>query len=152
MITKICTLVFLIEGDSILLAMKKRGFGMGYWNGIGGKVLPGETIEQALIRESNEEISVTPLEYTSVGYHEFNFPDGTADMQVHVYTCTAWDGEPVESEEMAPRWFKTSEIPYDKMWQDDKYWMPQVLGGKSVHGVFTFDTDNNMLTHEVKES
>jgi len=57
------TLLFLIKDDQILLAMKKRGFGAGRFNGVGGKVEPGETIEQALIRESQEEINVTPIEF-----------------------------------------------------------------------------------------
>lgn len=147
---KICSLVFMIEGDNILLAMKKRGFGAGKWNGVGGKVEPGETIEQSMIREAEEEIGVTPLEYTYVGYLEFDFPGGITDMRGHVYICTAWDGEPVETEEMAPRWFKIREIPYDHMWQDDILWLPSVLAGKSVQGKFTFDDKDNMLTHSVE--
>jgi 8-oxo-dGTP pyrophosphatase MutT (NUDIX family) len=37
--------------------MKKRGFGEGRWNGVGGKVEPGESIEAALIREAKEEVN-----------------------------------------------------------------------------------------------
>ena len=151
MTPKICTLVFLLEGDNILLAMKKRGFGSGRWNGVGGKVEQGETVAQAMIRETEEEIVVTPLEYESAGYLKFSFPDGTADMTAHVFICTAWDGEPLETEEMAPRWFKISEIPYDRMWQDDEYWLPQVLEGKFIRGNFVFDADENMLSHDVQE-
>ncbi|HSH17773.1 MAG TPA: 8-oxo-dGTP diphosphatase [Candidatus Saccharimonadales bacterium] len=150
MAIKVCTLVFLIEGKNILLAMKKRGFGSGRWNGIGGKIEPGETVEQALVRETQEEIGVTPLQYLPAGYHEFKFPDGTADMHVHVFVCNRWDGEPVETEEMAPRWFSFDAIPYDDMWQDDRYWLPQVLQGKTVHGTFTFDEHDNMLDHDVQ--
>lgn len=148
---KVCTLVFLLEGDNILLAMKKRGFGADRWNGVGGKIEPGETIEQALVRETQEEIGVTPLAYAPAGFHEFKFPDGITDMHVHVFVCTRWAGEPTETEEMAPRWFSTAEIPYGKMWQDDEYWLPQVLAGKTVHGVFTFDRQDNMLEHDVRE-
>ena len=50
------TLLFLLTDDQILLAMKKRGFGMGRWNGVGGKIEPGETIEEATARECREEI------------------------------------------------------------------------------------------------
>ena len=35
---KLLTLVFLREGRRVLLGMKKRGFGVGKWNGFGGKV------------------------------------------------------------------------------------------------------------------
>ncbi|HEX8182122.1 MAG TPA: 8-oxo-dGTP diphosphatase [Candidatus Saccharimonadales bacterium] len=141
---KICTLVFLLRDDEILLAMKKRGFGSGLWNGIGGKVDPGETIEQALVRETQEEIGLTPTEFSKVAVHDFVFPDGTADMQVHAYFCRQWSGEPCETEEMAPQWYKLTNIPYDDMWQDDSVWLPLVLRGKLVQATFTFDATNDM--------
>lgn len=39
------TLVMVLQPPRILLGMKKRGFGAGRWNGFGGKVQEGETIE-----------------------------------------------------------------------------------------------------------
>ena len=148
---KTCTLLLLRDGDNILLAMKKRGFGEGYWNGIGGKVEVGETIKQALVRECQEEIGVTPLVYQKVAIHDFKFPDGHSGMIVHAYLCTEWEGEPEETEEMAPCWFATSEIPYDQMWQDDRYWLPLVLAGKKLETQFTFDHEQNMLAYAVNE-
>ena len=53
-------LVFFIRGQTILLANKKRGFGVGKWNGIGGKQKRGETVIDAARRECQEEIGVTP--------------------------------------------------------------------------------------------
>jgi len=141
---KICTLLFLRRDDEILLAMKKRGFGAGRWNGVGGKIEAGETEQQALVRECQEEIGVTPQEFEKVAYHDFIFPDGTADMEVHAYICEKWTGEPTETEEMAPQWFKISDIPYDDMWQDDVIWLPQVLKGKKLRCKFAFDDQDNM--------
>jgi mutator protein MutT len=149
---KTTTLLLLRRDDEILLAMKKRGFGAGRWNGVGGKLDPGETIEQALVRECQEEIGVTPTDYTKVAVHDFVFADGSADMLVHAFVCTAWQGEPVETEEMAPQWFKLTDIPYDDMWQDDIHWLPEVLAGKKLHTRFSFDLSDNLLDHHVHEA
>ena len=66
------TLVLILKNDKILLGEKKRGFAKGTINGIGGKPDPGETIEQAMIRETQEEIGVTPLSYELIGKINFN--------------------------------------------------------------------------------
>ena len=45
--------MLVIEGDRILLGLKKRVFGEGWWNGFGGKINHNETIEEAAIRYSS---------------------------------------------------------------------------------------------------
>ena len=47
---KLLTLVLVVQPGRVLLGMKKRGFGVGKWNGFGGKVQPGESIEEAARR------------------------------------------------------------------------------------------------------
>ena len=125
------TLLFLVREDEILLAMKKRGFGQGRWNGCGGKVEPDETIEQAMVREAQEEIGVTPVKYEKVAVHDFVMEDHEG-FECHAFICTEWESEPFETEEMAPQWFKKSEIPYHQMWQDDIVWLPAVMHGKKL--------------------
>lgn len=46
------------KNSLVMMGMKKRGFGVGKWNGFGGKVEAGESNEQAAIRELEEESSV----------------------------------------------------------------------------------------------
>ena len=152
MTEKKCSLLNLRRGDEILLAMKKRGFGSDRYNGVGGKIEPDETIEQALVRECREEINVIPMHYWKVAEHDFLQVEGDEPwrMYVHVYLCDEWEGEPSESEEMAPEWFKIEDIPYANMWQDDEFWLPQVLAGNKVYGEFTFDKDDKLLTHSVE--
>lgn len=127
------TLVFLRRDSEILLAMKKVRFGAGKWNGAGGKVEPGETYEQAAVRECQEEIGVTPRALQKVGeLHFYDLPN--VEHYCHIYIATDWQGSPSESEEMRPQWFKLADIPYDHMWPDDKFWLPKLLAGTSFRG------------------
>lgn len=146
------TLLFLVKDDQILLAMKKRGFGAGKWNGVGGKIEAGESIENALVRECQEEIGVTPKSWKPVAELDF-VQDSTTDpwhMYVHAYISDSWEGEPAESEEMAPKWFDVAAIPYSDMWDDDQYWLPKVLAGELVKGEFIFDENDKMTAHDIR--
>lgn len=151
--TKTLSLLFLRREGELLLAMKKRGFGEGRWNGVGGKVEPGETIEQAMIREAQEEINVTPTKFEKVGDIRFDeyFKGEPTLMHVHIFVATEWEGEPAESEEMKPQWFSLNKIPYDSMWSDDPYWLPSVVEGKKISADFKLDENDVILTHNVKE-
>jgi len=142
------SLALCVRDDEILLAMKKRGFGKGFWNGAGGKPNQHETIEQAMVRECQEEISVTPTAYTKVAILIFKMtgdqPKNYEHIEAHVYLVTEWKGEPKESDEMAPKWFKRTEIPYEQMWQDDMLWLPLVLRGDKLTATFVFDEQDQM--------
>ena len=132
--------------------MKKRGFGAGRWNGAGGKVEAGETIEQAMIREAEEEISVTPATYQKVAEIEFDEIHAAKEretLQVHVFTASEWVGEPTESEEMAPQWFSIDDIPYHEMWDDDQYWLPNIIAGHKLKCKFTLDNQDKVVHQKV---
>ncbi len=151
--TKTLSLLFLKREDELLLAMKKRGFGAGRWNGVGGKVEGDESIEEAMIRETQEEIDVTPTKYEKVADIRFDeyFKGEPTLMHVHVFVGTEWKGDPAESEEMAPRWFSTDSIPYDSMWPDDPYWLPLIIDGKEVSADFKLDETDTIISHTVTE-
>lgn len=147
------TLCLLKRNNEILLAMKKRGFGEGKYNGVGGKIENNETPEQAMIRETQEEISVTPIKYEKVGLIEFDevYKGKKQNLVFHLYMVYEWEGEPFETEEMAPKWFSINEIPFDKMFPDDKYWLPLILEGKKIRAYFDFDENWNLLSKEICE-
>ncbi|MFQ3671333.1 MAG: NUDIX domain-containing protein, partial [Verrucomicrobiia bacterium] len=69
-------LLFLLDGPRILLIEKKRGLGAGKVNAPGGRIDPGETPLQAAIRETQEEVGITPLHPTEIGRLHFHFLDG----------------------------------------------------------------------------
>ncbi len=140
------TLAYLLKKDLICLALKKRGFGEGNWNGYGGKIEGGETIEEACIREINEESTVTvlPENLEKVAVVEFIFKDGK-HLEVHSYFVRVWEGEPEETEEMKPTWFTFDDIPYEHMWADDKYWLPRALTGEKLIGKVWFKEDGKTI-------
>lgn len=148
------SLVYLKRENQVLLAMKKRGFGVGLWNGIGGKMDPGETMEETAVRECQEEILVTPLELSFGGLLSFYFaPDGPiADKNQCAYTyfCSEWEGVPTETEEMGPEWFDDDKIPYDQMWLYNKLSLPRMLSGERIIAEFHHDADNLVIAHEIK--
>lgn len=143
------TLIFLIKDDQILLAMKKRGVGIDKWNGVGGKIQPGESIMAAAIRECQEEIDVTPLDLEYVARIAFSIPDQQYQTLGHIFLVREWEGEPQETEEMAPAWFKQDTIPYDRMWSDDELWLDRVLAGEKLKARFIFDANENVTDYEI---
>lgn len=147
------TLLFLIKDGLVLLAMKKRGFAEGKWNGAGGKPKPEDkSIEATAKREMFEETKVSPIKLKKAAVLNFFFLEKSEwNQQVIVFTTNEWSGIPTETEEMSPKWFRIDSIPYDDMWEDDTLWLPKVLNGKIVEGNFLFDENQKMQEHEVIE-
>lgn len=151
-VKKILTLCLAVKDGKILLGMKKRGFGAGRWNGFGGKVEAGESVEQAAKRETKEECGIVITGMEEVGIHEFEFAKNPGDiLEVHVFRVDSFSGEPVETEEMRPQWFTTDAVPYDEMWPDDIHWLPVFFAGKKFCTRFLFGEGDQVLENEVQE-
>ena len=101
------------QGDKFMICQrpvhKARGL---LWEFVGGKVELGETKEQALIRECQEELAVT----LSVGDVFMDVTHEYPDLTVHLtlFNATIAEGEPVMLEHNDIKWITPSEIPeYD---------------------------------------
>ncbi len=147
---KLLTLCLLCQPPKVLLGMKKRGFGAGRWNGFGGKLEAGETLEEAARREFMEEAGVTVKNLSKRGVLEFFFEGNSEMLEVHVFKAMEYSGTPVETEEMKPQWFEIDAVPFDEMWQDDRYWFPVFFEDREFTGRFFFDADENLLSHEIR--
>ena len=119
---------------------KKRGLGSGKVNGPGGKIEPFETSLEAAVRETQEEIGVTPHSLEKRGELSFVFTDGYS-LHCTIFVAHQYSGELAETAEALPFWISVDRIPYDEMWEDDRHWLPTVLSGRSVYGRFIFDRD-----------
>uniref|UniRef100_A0A1Y1NIZ7 Oxidized purine nucleoside triphosphate hydrolase n=1 Tax=Photinus pyralis TaxID=7054 RepID=A0A1Y1NIZ7_PHOPY len=123
---KIYTLVFVKKQNEVLLGLKVRGFGVGLWNGFGGKVEQGESIQEGAKRELKEEsnLDVDKLKHVGIVTYKEDFCRAI----VHVFTTHNTTSHLKASEEMNPvTWYNFSNIPYQKMWPDAKLWYPYML-------------------------
>lgn len=104
--------VALIDADGrVLLAQRPAGKSLaGLWEFPGGKIDPGETPEQALIRELDEELGIetwdsclAPLTFASHNYDDFH-------LLMPLYACRRWKGVPQSREGQNLAWVRASEL------------------------------------------
>ena len=143
--TDTAVLTFIRHDAQLLLIHKKRGLGKGKINAPGGRIEPGETPEQAAVRETQEEVGLTPSGLHPAGRLDFVFTDGYS-LRCHVFTASSYTGTLTETDEAIPFWCSEDDIPYGKMWSDDRLWIPLMLEGKRFDAAFIFDGDL-MLWH-----
>ncbi|GAA5483769.1 8-oxo-dGTP diphosphatase [Haloferula sargassicola] len=146
------TLMFVVREGRILLIEKKRGLGAGKINGPGGKIDPGETPRECAMRETEEELLIRVKDPVKLGELHFAMSD-VPDILCHVYRAGDFDGVPTETDEAVPLWFATADIPYHRMWSDDRYWLPVMLEGRTFLGRFAFTGDDvswNQLVTDVE--
>lgn len=141
------TLCFVIRGGEILLIRKKRGLGAGKINAPGGRLEPGESAREAAIRETQEELGVTPVGVEERGELSFQFVDGFS-LHCTVFVASSCIGDPIETDEAIPHWTPLDQIPFHEMWADDIHWLPGIIQGATFRGFFHFD-EEKMLTKEI---
>jgi 8-oxo-dGTP diphosphatase len=150
-------LCYLKDGENYLLLLKaKDRFGGGFWNSPGGKIEPNESAVDAAKREVLEETGIAIRSLERVGSLSFYFGHGKSrpDWTAEVFISSDFHGTRKASAEGELRWFKSSEFPYDSMWEDDRYWIPLMIRGEKFHGAFEFTEDSKKLvTYKIsKES
>ena len=143
------TLVYLITGAHVLLALKKRGFGVDLWNAPGGKIEFGETAKVTAIRETQEEVGITPVLKDPVG--EILYHDAVhGNWKVTVYRTEEFSGEARESDEMKPEWFPLDAIPYKQMWPGDDAWLPYVIENQKFSAELWFDGKGKLEKKDIQ--
>ncbi len=141
------TLLFVIKQDQVLLIRKKRGLGAGKINGPGGHIEAGETPKACAIRETQEELLITPLNVQASGELFFHAED-MPRINGYVFIATDYRGTPTETAEAIPLWTPIADLPFDEMWDDDRLWLPAVLAGRVIKGWFTI-AEERMLDSKI---
>ena len=104
---------------------------------------------EGAVREVREELRIEAIGAELVGELQFQFTDGYS-IHVWVFLAERFDGTPSETEEATPIWTRIDEIPYDKMWEDDRYWLPMLIDRRPFRGRFIFN-GHRMLDHQLVE-
>ena len=108
----------IIHSGTILLGQRsaRRRFYPGVWDVFGGHVEPGEQHHQTLIRELQEELGITPTEWTyleTITLSLPTLPNEPSDLlTLHLYLVTHWTGIPTNrqlEEHSAIGWFSLAE-------------------------------------------
>lgn len=129
---KQATLALIVRDGKVLLGEKKRGeIGTGTLNGPGGKVEPGETPEECVVRETREELGIAldPSKLDKLGVITF-FVQNIADFQVHLYHTEYFSGEARETEDMIPEWYPIDSLPFERMLESDREWFARAARGE----------------------
>ncbi|MFA6226962.1 MAG: NUDIX domain-containing protein [Candidatus Paceibacterota bacterium] len=136
---KIGVLVLYLRKGKILLCKKWTGakIGANKWNSYGGELEVGEDSADAGVRETHEEsnwgLNVKKRHLVPKGEITFYDWQNTALWFVYLFTCTEFEGEPLESEEMkTPTWFSPAEIPTLDMLPADKIFIPMLIAGDEI--------------------
>ena len=141
------SLCHIVRKRRLLLKLANSGISKGKWNGPGGKFERGETPTQNVTREVEEETSLRIINPDYRGKIEFYMNGGgSLDYLVHVFLVRRFSGRVRSSEEGKVRWFDLDKIPYAKMWDDDRYWLPLLLNGTKFNARFFYDRQNTHVT------
>ena len=157
---KLATLAYIIRTSpkkaiEVLLLYrnkKKDDFHAGKFIGVGGRLEPGETPLECIIRELKEETgyNFTPQNINYRGYiyfDEINRDKILEDIPafnwlVFLYTAVVEEKKEFKNPEGELKWFNIENIPYNKMWDGDRYFTPYLLTTDSIlEGKFLYEGD-----------
>ena len=127
------TVCFLTKNEEVLLILIEYSPTDRKWTGIGGYSEEGESLEDAVIRESKEESHIAIEKECLKKVAEL-----TDDaLQLHVFLTDKWSGKLKAKDPTLKefRWFPKNNLPFSQMHKDNDKWLPQVLNGKLVKKV-----------------
>ena len=153
----LCTECYIQKDNKTLMLYrnkKKDDINAGKWIGIGGKLLPGESPEECLLREVMEEAGVTLTEYRLRGFITFaaKADDGAliGPMYWFVYTATAFTGEIGECDEGTLEWINNDKLMGLDLWEGDRIHWEILLSGGGFFSVKYLYRGDRLESHSIE--
>ena len=124
---KLATLCYLRDdAKTLMLHRNKRrdDYHFGKWNGLGGKLLSGESPEEGARREIEEESGLFAGRLELKGIITFPLFDRTDDWYVFLFKGTQWQGTLRDSAEGELHWIDNSKLLELELWPGDRVFLP----------------------------
>jgi 8-oxo-dGTP diphosphatase len=138
---KLATLCYVRQGGRTLMLHRTRegDYHRGKYNGLGGKLGPGESPEECMQREVFEESGLKPTRWTLRGFITFPAFDGVNDWYVWLYTIEAFTGELRPSPEGELCWVDDAALGGLELWEGDRIFLPWLRESKLFSAKFVYE-------------
>lgn len=120
----------------------------GKWNGLGGKLDPGESPEECVVREIREESGLTLLDPRLRGVLTFPAFKPGEDWLVFVYTATRFEGELGKCAEGDLEWIPDERVKELPLWEGDRIFLPWLEEDRFFSGKFVY-REGRLASHDV---
>jgi 8-oxo-dGTP diphosphatase len=134
---KLATLCYVKRGGKTLMMhriKRPKDLHYGKWNGLGGKLLPGETPEECVVREVREESGLRLRSPELKGFLTFPGFDGEDDWYVFVFVALKFTGRLRECNEGRLSWILDKNLTALPLWEGDRFFMKWLSGEKFFSG------------------
>ena len=145
------TLCYVRNGDKTLMlhrVKKENDIHEGKWNGLGGKMEPGETPEECVTREVREESGLHIRDPALRGVLMFPEFDGNNDWLAFVFTAHTFTGELINSTEGILQWIDNADLLDLNLWEGDKIFLKWLERDAFFSGKFTYKK-KRLIDHQV---
>jgi 8-oxo-dGTP diphosphatase len=148
---KLATLCYVRHDSKTLMlhrVKKEDDIHQDKWNGLGGKFEPGETPEECVIREVEEESGLrleNPLLKGVLTFPEFSAGE---DWYVFVFVASQFNGNLTESSEGILEWIDDNQLLDLNLWEGDQYFIKWLDKNVFFSGKFIYK-NNQLLDHHM---
>lgn len=147
----VATLCYVRSGGRTLMLHRDKKPGdahRGKWNGLGGKLDPGESPDECVVREVREESGLRLSGPRLRGVLTFPSFAAGQDWIVFVYTATRFEGELSDCAEGTLSWIEDSALPGLELWEGDRVFLPWLEQERFFSAKFVY-RDGRLAGHEV---